>query len=651
MDAQKAGDVFGWLPALFEASPLAIGYSRDGVNIDANPAYVRLFGFSSVDELKGRSLLEQIAPMHRARIVETIAARARGETVPVRYQTRGLRRDGTEFPFEITTARVMLPEGPLTIAFIADISEREGAMLALHASEERFRMLSSSTLEGVFIHSGGRVVLANDAGAAMYGYDPVSIIGVSLKDLTSPEWRPLLAERLQEQDAGPYEGIALRRDGTTFTVEVRARTLSHEGQTTRVAVIRDITDRKRTEAEQRALAEQVQQTQRLQSLGVLAGGVAHDFNNILTVISNEVALAKRAGGGSSTHLDAIGLAVERATDLCRQMLAYAGTGQLERESVELSALVTEMSNMLEASISKKVTFERNLASGLPALRGDATQIRQIVMNLVLNASEAVAAPQGRISLTTGSGGYSAEDFARSPAGGTPRPGPHVWLEVADDGVGMDPATLGRLFDPFFTTKFLGRGLGMAAVLGIVRSHEGAIDVQSTKGAGTKVRVFFPASAAAAPSVKPPRARNGEDRGEGLVLLVDDEKNVRVSTELLLRDLGFDVVAARDGHEAIDLFRTESGRLDAVLLDFSMPLMDGIETLKELRRISPGVPVVLMSGFGSTPLQQQAQGEAPDAVLPKPFRSEHLLATLKSVMVQPRRQAKGQAAPLTAIGTP
>jgi PAS domain S-box-containing protein len=637
--SDKPLDAREWLPALFDSSPIAIGYSRDGMMVDANAAYVRLFGYSSLAHLKEHTVIEQIAPAERTRISAHIAARAQGENVPEHYQTRGLRADGSEFPFEITTTRITLPEGPMTIAFIVDISDRELALKALHASEDRFRSLSAATLEGVFIHSEGRVVLVNDAGAAMYGYDsPAAMVGVSVMELTSPESQPIVAERVRRQDASPYEGIARRRDGTTFIAEVRGRTLSSEGQTTRVTLIRDVTDRLRMEAEQRALAEQVQQTQRLQSLGVLAGGVAHDFNNILTVISNEVSLAKRdaAGGASNAaHLDAIALAVERATDLSHQMLAYAGKARLEREPVELSVLVAEMSNMLEASISKKVTLTRDLAPGLAALRGDATQIRQIVMNLVLNASEAVSAPHGTIRVTTGRGVYDAQAFARSPAGGAPKAGAYVWLEVADDGVGMDEATLARLFDPFFTTKFLGRGLGMAAVLGIVRSHDGAIDVESKAGKGTRVRVFFPVSVAEAPAKRPVNA-NGEARGAGVVLLVDDEKNVRVSTELLLRDLGFDVLAARDGVEAIDVFRAESGRLDAVLLDLSMPRMDGMETLKELRRIAPQVPVVLMSGFGSAPLEQQPKnGDEPDAVLPKPYRAERLLSTLKSVMVQHR----------------
>jgi two-component system cell cycle sensor histidine kinase/response regulator CckA len=625
---------WAWLQSLFDRSPMAIGFSRDGLMLDANAAYVGLFGYESVGEIRGRPILDQIAVSHRSQISENIAQRARGETVPTYYETRGLRRDGTEFPFAITTTRVTMPEGPLTIAFIADASERENALAAQRSSEERFRTLAAATLEGVFVHADGKVVLANDAGAAMFGFDAASIIGVPLDELTAPEFRAIVADRLKHHDTRSQEGVARRRDGSTFPVEVHARPQWHDGRLSRVAVIRDVTEQRRAEAERRALAEQVQQNQRLQSLGVLAGGVAHDFNNILTVISNGVTLAKRkarSGAPVGEQLDAIELAAARATELCHQMLAYAGKARLERERVELSALVDEMSSMLGASISKKVSLERQLAAGLPVLHADATQVRQIVMNLVLNASEAVLHADGSIRLSTGTGVYGAEAFARSAAGGAPKSGPYVWLEVADDGMGMDPATLERLFDPFFTTKFLGRGLGMAAVLGIVRSHEGAIEVESQKGAGTRVRVFFPVPAENAQVVQPPAGAR-EAPGEGFVLLVDDEQNVRRSTELLLRDFGFDVVAVADGAEAINVFRAEAARLDAVLLDLSMPRMDGFETLKELRRISADVPVVLMSGFGSLPLQEQPSGgEAPDAMLPKPYRSERLLATLMSVM--------------------
>jgi PAS domain S-box-containing protein len=633
----KAVDARHWLQSLFDESPVAIGFSRDGVMLDANDAYLRLFGYATVTELRGESLLDQIAPPHRARVREMVAQRARGEVLPERYETRGLRKDGTEFPFEVTVSRVAVADGPLTIAFISDMSERDDALAALMASEERFRTLAGATLEAVIIHGDGKVLLANEAAAAMCGFDDAkSMEGTSIADLTHPDSRGLVADKVRSGDARPYEGLGRRRDGQTFMAEVQGRTVSHQGKEIRVTTIRDITERKRIEAEQRALGERVRQTQRLESLAVLAGGVAHDFNNILTVISNGVALAKRDAGidsASAPYWDAMALAAERAGDLCRQMLAYAGEGRLLTEAIDLNALVHEMAFMLDVSITKKATLVRELTPTRPILLGDATQIRQIVLNLVLNASEATAGSAGTITVTTGSGTYDAADFARSAAGGEPRPGPYVWLEVRDDGIGMDRPTAAQMFDPFFTTKFVGRGLGMAAVLGIVRSHGGAIDVESRLGQGTRVRVFFPAFkpdtvAAALPQARP--AAEGSPPA-GLVLVVDDEKNIRVTTELLLREMGFDVILARDGAEAIAAYRAHGGRIGAVLLDLTMPVMDGRETMKELRLMAPSLPVILTSGRGSAQLEDAPLELVPDAVLPKPYLPEVLFATLRRVL--------------------
>ncbi len=636
MSAAGAGDpveVHGWLPTLFDESPVAIGFSRNGIILDVNPSYIRLFGYASAEELRGTPLLEQIAPSHRAQVRELVTQRDHGDRRPYRYQSRGLRKDGTEFPFDVTTTRVAVADGPLNIAFISDVSERNDALSAVTASEERFRTLSSAAFEGVFVHADGKILLANEAGAAMYGYTPDSMVGASLMDLTAPESHAVVAENVRRGSTEPYEGIARRRDGTTFIAEVRGKTLSHQGRPTRVTVIRDITDRKQSEAEQRALADRVQQVQKIESLGVLAGGVAHDFNNILTVITNEVALAKRGANLAATataHLDSIALAAERAADLCRQMLAYAGKVRLERKPVELSELVDEMANMLEAVISRKATLARELAPGLATLFGDATQIRQIVMNLVLNASEAIANPAGTVEVSTGMGTYDATAFARCVSGSSQKAGTYVWLEVKDDGIGMDAATVAQMFEPFFTTKFVGRGLGMAAVLGIVRSHDGAIAVDSIRGQGTRIRVFLPAS------TNEPLGATSEPedelRGSGVVLLVDDEKNVRISTELLLREFGFTVIVARDGAEALELFRSPSAPIDVVLLDLPMPRMNGIEAMKELRRIDPNVPVVLTSGYGSIRFDNEPQPvDEPDAVLPKPYSPARLVATLRRVM--------------------
>ena len=623
-----------WRQALFNDSPVAIGLSRAGVVLDANPAYVRLFGYESAAEICGGSLLEQIAVSHRPRILELLARRARGDSIPYRYQTLGRRKDGTEFPFEVTTTPVRVAGNAFLIACVFDLSARVNALDALRASEERFRTLSAAAFEGVFVHTAGTIVLANEAGAAMYGFETAaSMAGAAIAGLCAPESRSKLAEHLGREATEPYEGTALRKDGTTFIAEIRGRTLSHQGRPTRVAVIRDVTDRRRAEAEQRALGERFEQAQKLESLGALAGGVAHDFNNILTVISNEVALARHEAGlhsGLAAHLDAIALASMRAADLCRQMLAYAGKARLERETVQPSALVEEMANMLQASLSRKATLVRELALGLPTILGDATQIRQIVMNLVLNASEAISDPSGTIRVSTGVGTYEAAAFARSAAGGEPKAGAYVWLEVKDDGAGMDASTVAQMFDPFFTTKFAGRGLGMAAVLGIVRGHAGAIEVESAPGHGTRVRVFFPASDAE-PVAAPPSPTQ-QARGEGVVLLVDDEKNVRITTALLLRAAGFEVLVAADGLEALEIFGAASGRIGAVLLDLTMPRMGGMATLKELRRLAPGIPVVLTSGYASARLEEElVLGDRPDAVLPKPYPAERLLATLQRVM--------------------
>jgi signal transduction histidine kinase/CheY-like chemotaxis protein len=459
-------------------------------------------------------------------------------------------------------------------------------------------------------------------------------------DLTAPGSPAIVDDHIRSDSTEPHEAIAIRKYGSTFIAEVRSRTLLHQGRSTGVTIIRDITERKHQEAEQRAFTERMRHAQKLESLGVLAGGVAHDFNNILTIISNGIALAKRSGDlgpMASGCLDTVRVATERAADLCRQMLAYAGKAPLTREAVDLNTLLGELASMLDVSVSSRATLVRALAPGLPTLHGDPTQMRQVAMNLVMNASEAIDGPHGTISITTGSGTYDAAMFARSAAGGEPQSGPYVFVEVRDNGVGMDGFTVTHMFDPFFTTKFLGRGLGMATVLGIVRGHAGAIDVESTPGRGTRIRIYFPA----APSeVRPTRAAEADTMGgQGVVLLVDDEKNVRLTTQLLLEDSGFEVLAAGDGVEAIQIFEAQSDRIGVVLLDLTMPRMDGVETLANLRRLAPHVPVVLMSGYatarpgGESSVRRETGG--PDAILAKPYSVEQLLAALREVAHRPK----------------
>ena len=256
--------------------------------------------------------------------------------------------------------------------------------------------------------------------------------------------------------------------------------------------------------------------------------------------------------------------------------------------------------------------------------GDATQIRQVVMNLVLNASEAIVRTEGKVVVSTGTGTYGPGALRAFASRRRPSR-PYVFIEVRDDGIGMDSSTVAQMFDPFFTTKFVGRGLGMATVLGIVRGHGGAIDVESEPGTGTRVRVFFPTERVATQSTLP-RAGAEVERGRGVVLVVDDEKGVRVTTRLLLEQLGFEALVASDGIEALDVLRTNA-RIDAVLLDLTMPRLDGIQTMKAMRELAPQVPIVLTSGHGQVP-ESIAQ---PNALLAKPYTVPELLDTLRRVM--------------------
>jgi PAS domain S-box-containing protein len=483
--ASPAGDEpQHWLRALFNDSPMAIGFSRDGMMLDANAAYLATFGYERFDELRGTSLLLQIAPSHRDEIITKIKRRAAGEEVETTYLTRGLRRDGTEFPFEITTCRVTVPDGPLTIAFIRDISERERAAAEVTAALEMFRTLSSAALEGVYVHDRGRIVLVNHAGAAMVGATPEQLIGLSVLDLCTPETRPLAEASIAEGSNEPLEVIARRLDGGTLPIEVRPRVLAHQGRSRRIAVIRDLSEQKKAEAERAVLDERVRRSDKLESLGTLAAGVAHDFNNILTIIMSEAAVARgqsRTGASVDDNLSAIEHAAERAAELCRQMLAYSGRAHIDRRRLDLSALVADTAAMLEAAVGRRASLRQELASGLGPVMGDATQLRQVLLNLVLNACEALPAPS-ELLIRTGSSHRAGDEV---PAGD------YAWFEVIDHGSGMEAATVAKMFDPFFTTKVMGRGLGMAAVLGIVRGHRGAIDVDSALGRGTRIRVSLP----------------------------------------------------------------------------------------------------------------------------------------------------------------
>ncbi|MCY2962259.1 MAG: ATP-binding protein [Planctomycetota bacterium] len=390
--------------------------------------------------------------------------------------------------------------------------------------------------------------------------------------------------------------------------------------------VRDMTERRRIEAERRQFESQLQHAQKLECLGVMAGGIAHDFNNLLTCILGFTLLADQQVSQESPVKNLLGevvTATRRGAELTQQMLAYAGKNLFTLDAVNVSELAREMVQLLTVSISRKCEMRLQLANPIPLLHADPTQIRQVVMNLVTNAAEAIGDRAGVISVSTGTEFYTDDADGVSVVTDTLPAGEYVFFEVKDTGSGMSPETRSKIFDPFFSTRFTGRGLGMAVVLGIVRGHHGAIQIRSVEGQGTTVRVRLPKPA------KPPVAAaktvvtTESWHGTGPILVVDDEDGIRRLATRILQSLGFTVKTAVNGREAIEIFRNEPDPVRLVMLDWKMPVLDGAETLRELRMVAPTIRAIISSGYADQIDESLFTSDSLTDFLRKPFRVEEL----------------------------
>jgi len=402
----------------------------------------------------------------------------------------------------------------------------------------------------------------------------------------------------------------------------------------------DVTERRRIEEERRVLDAHLQDTQRLESLGVLAGGVAHDFNNLIMGIVGGTAVLQERSPDDPITRRALGLierGTTRAAELTRQLLVYAGREQTVVEPTALGAVVQDMLPLLETSAGKHVTLALTIEDDIPAVQADLTQLRQIIMNLVINAAEATSPAGGTVAVAVGSREYDRATLAAAWPANDLAGGRYVFLEVRDGGCGMSPQTQQRIFDPFFTTKFTGRGLGLAAVIGIVRGHHGAIVVNSAPGQGATFTVLFPPARAAAHAAAAAPALAPVWRGSGTVLVVDDEEIARETTTAMLGMIGFDAVVAADGREALDRVGSMDAAFTAIILDLTMPGQSGLEVHGELRRRAPTLPVVLMSGYSVHDARAVVGNGSCTAFLQKPFRLTDLATALRHV-IEPASRA-------------
>jgi len=383
------------------------------------------------------------------------------------------------------------------------------------------------------------------------------------------------------------------------------------------------------------LEKQLQQTQKLESLGLLAGGIAHDFNNILAIIMGNCSLAKLHPEKAEKYIPPIEKAAERAAELCRQMLAYAGKTTYVLSRFNLHELVEEMIKMLNSTTGPNVVIKSSLSTGLPVIRADASQIRQVVMNLIINATEAIGEKQGVIDIKLYRSEISSSHVPKDHLGKPIAEGDYICLEVFDNGCGMDEEARQRIFEPFFTTKFTGRGLGMSAVLGIIAAHNGSIQFDSLPGKGSSFTIYLPVQAGVEAETQTGESTSGPWQGYGTVLLAEDEDTLRLIVKSMLKRLGFQVLEASDGLEALKLYREHAAKITLVLTDIGMPIMDGYQLISELKMLKPELPVVVSSGFGDTVISERIKNKELAGLISKPYRFDELKEVLKSVFENTR----------------
>lgn len=482
------------------------------------------------------------------------------------------------------------------------------------------------------------ITRVNRAMADSCGLTPEEIVGRKCFEVVHglagpPSYCP--HARLMQDGLVHNEESSEERIGAVFDVTVSPLNDEEGRMTASVHVMRDISERKLAEKNMQNFERQFQQTQKLESLGVLAGGIAHDFNNILTIIIGHCFMVKEdvdSGMGYKSHVEQIENSANRAADLCRLMLTYAGKEQLVQTRLNLWLLVDETVTMLKSALKKNVVIETDLKRDVPEIIGDSGQIQQVVMNLITNAAEAIEDSNGTVNIsllkTTVPAGHVEIDFL----GNSILPGSYACVTVVDNGSGMSEEVQKRIFEPFYTTKFTGRGLGMSAVLGIIRAHSGAVQLSSETGIGTTIKVYLPLSGTA--DVADTVATAGTavtNKKNCTILLVDDDEALLTVGAALLEALGFSVVTASNGSDALEVYRLHKCGIDLVMMDLVMPGMDGVEAYRELRKIDSIIPIMICSGYGAELVECVIADDERACFLHKPYKPVELRRELNRMV--------------------
>jgi two-component system, cell cycle sensor histidine kinase and response regulator CckA len=627
-----------------------------------NPGAERIFGFQAA-EIVGRHGSMLFTPEDTLQGVPEREAKYAAETGRAEDSRWHIRKDGSRFWANGVMVGLRDEAGTVVglAKIIRDDTERKRAEELLQYQLNLADAIATNAADGlILVDSEGRTTFANPTAERMFGWAQDELIGGFLHErLTCPDGTPRAPDECPHmkvlasgQTLRTESDFLVHKDGRPVPISCSIAPIRSDGGVAgAVIVVRDLTEQKLAEAAQRENEEALQQAQKLESIGVLAGGIAHDFNNLLTGIMGNAGLARRAIAAGRTQ-QAAGLlrdvlaASERAADLTRQLLAYAGKGRFVIMPVDLCKLVSEVSTLIRASISKKITLVIDVPDDCPLVEADRAQLQQLVMNLVINGGEAIGDEPGTLTVRVRTDHFT-ERRERARIEGFPIvAGDYVRIDVTDTGDGMDAETRNRIFEPFFTTKFLGRGLGLSAALGIVRGHRGAIGVRSEPGQGTTFTVLLPVPREWKRAERT-SGHVGAERdlqGVGTVLVADDEEGVRSLVTSVLEEAGYTVELAKDGGEAVQRLQSLGDRVRLVLLDLTMPILGGAEAATELRRLQPGIPIVAMSGYGDIEVMQRFSEAGVDDFLPKPFTPDQLAAKVRDVLASAESVGYEEASP-------
>ena len=642
-----------------------------------------LLGYSEQDVARGLHPRDLFATEEEFRRAEATIAEYISECVEKRipykratkqtlYTTVLKRKDGSIFHAETQSAFVLdqdgIPIGVRTI--IRDISDRLRAQ-AMESDnktlqreiarrkrvEERLRGLYENTPSMYFtVDADGIVKTVNTFGASQLGYEPAELVGKPVWEVFYEPDRSAAQTQLADCLQNPthvYQSDfrKVTKDGRVIWVRESARAVASEDGALQVLIIcDDITAFKRMQARHEQLAVQLRYAQKLESLGHLAGGIAHEFNNLLTGILGNASLSLMDLPPDSPvreNIRQIEEAAKTAATLTRQLLAYAGKGRYVVEPVSLSRLIRDISNLVRTSVPRNIELRFRLNQDVPEIEADASQMQHMVMNLVANAVEAVGTEAGEITLSTYAIRVDAGEPVQTYQEGNLTKGEYVVLEVVDDGCGMDEQTQARVFDPFFTTKFIGRGLGLSAVSGIARSHQGAIQLHSQPGQGTTVRVYFPVCKREEAASKPEVTATQPPATAGAILVVEDEQIARLVAQKILEKFKFKVFTARDGEEGVQVFREHADEIKLVLLDLTMPKMNGEQAVQEIRRIDPEARIILASGYNERHAIARFSGQGLAGFIQKPYPPNVLIEKVREVLevedaLTPKSSVSGRA---------